>query len=70
MNDIKPSNTVSLSEAANLVRYTGQDVSYLFLGEMGIGKSYMLYELGKQMPDYQCMYAEAPTFDKIGRAHV
>lgn len=63
MSDIKPSQVVSLAEATDLVQYTGDSVSYLFLGEMGIGKSYMLYELGSRMPGYQCMYADAPTFD-------
>jgi hypothetical protein len=63
MSDIKPAHVVSLAEATGLVQHTGEDVSYLFLGEMGIGKSHMLYELGKRMPGYQCMYADAPTFD-------
>lgn len=63
MSDANVVDVLSLNEATDLVQHTGQDVSYLFLGEMGIGKSHMLYELGKRMPEYQCMYAEVPTFD-------
>lgn len=63
MKDIKLGTTVSLAEASSLIQHTGQNVSYLFLGEMGIGKSHMLYELGAVMPEYRCVYAEAPTFD-------
>jgi hypothetical protein len=55
--------SVSLNEGADLVQHCGEDVSFVFQGEMGIGKSYMLYELGKRMPQYTCMYAEMPTFD-------
>ncbi len=63
MNDVKPTHVVSLNEAVDLIQHTGTDVSYLFLGEMGIGKSAMLYELAKREPNSICVYADAPTFD-------
>ncbi len=61
--DVSFGQTISLVEAASLVQHCGEDVTFIFQGEMGIGKSYMLYELGKRMPQYTCMYAEMPTFD-------
>lgn len=63
MSDVSLASALSLNEATDLVQHTGVDLSYLFVGEMGIGKSYMLYELGRRMPEYECVYAEAPTFD-------
>ena len=61
--DVSFGQAISLVEAASLVQHCGEDVTFIFQGEMGIGKSYMLYELGKRMPQYTCMYAEMPTFD-------
>ena len=63
MADIKLAPSVSLTEATDLVQHTGHQLSYLFLGEMGIGKSAMLTALGARMPEYDCVYAEVPTFD-------
>ena len=63
LSEVNLTPQVSLAEAADLVQHVGNDVTFVFEGEVGIGKSYMLYELGKRMPEYQCVYAEMPTFD-------
>lgn len=63
MKEIRMGSTVSLSEATSLVRHVGREVSFVFQGEMGIGKSAMLTSLAKALPDHQPVYAELPTLD-------
>ena len=53
LSEVNLTPQVSLAEAADLVQHVGNDVTFVFEGEVGIGKSYMLYELGKRMPEYQ-----------------
>jgi hypothetical protein len=55
--------TVTLNEATDMVQHVGADVSFIFQGEMGIGKSYMLDTLTERMPTHVPVYAELPTFD-------
>jgi hypothetical protein len=63
MSDIRMSNTVSLAEAADLVQYVGENVSLIFRGEIGIGKSAILSTLSERMPTHRHVYADLPTFD-------
>jgi hypothetical protein len=66
MSEVKISELgahVSLDEGADMVQYCGEKVTYLFQGEMGIGKSYMLRELGKRLPNHICAYLDVPTMD-------
>jgi hypothetical protein len=63
MSDVKMNASVSLAEAAALVQHVGQHVSFVFQGEMGIGKSAMLTTLADALPDHLPVYAELPTFD-------
>lgn len=62
-NDVQLANTVTLAEAADMVQYAGDKVSFIFQGEMGIGKSAMLQILKQRMPDHVPVYADLPTFD-------
>lgn len=62
-NDVNLMTSVTLEEAASMVRTVGDKVSFIFQGEMGIGKSMMLQTLKEQMPDHVAVYAELPTFD-------
>lgn len=62
-NDVLLMNTVSLEEGAKMVEHAGSEVSFIFQGEMGIGKSYMLDVLAKRLPSHVPVYAELPTFD-------
>jgi len=63
LKEVVLKNTVSLAEAAGLVEHAGEHVSFIFQGEMGIGKSHILKELGRRMPDHVAMYADLPTLD-------
>lgn len=55
---------VSLAEATDMVDHVGKDVSFIFKGEMGIGKSAILDTLSKRHGDkYRYVYAETQTFD-------
>lgn len=62
-SDVKLVTTVTLNEATDMVQYAGADVSFIFQGEMGIGKSYMLDTLAQRLPTHVPVYAELPTFD-------
>lgn len=62
-SDVQLANTVSLGEAAKMVAHAGDKISFIFQGEMGIGKSAMLDVLAKMMPGHVPVYADLPTFD-------
>lgn len=64
MSDVTLGNTVTLVEATDMIQHVGEDVTFLFSGEMGIGKSAMLRTLERRMGDaYRYMYCETQTFD-------
>ena len=63
MAEVRMGTTVSLDEATNMVQYAGDKVSFIFQGEMGMGKSAMLWELSRRMPEYRAVYAELQTMD-------
>jgi hypothetical protein len=63
MSDIKMGMTVSLAEAADMVEHVGSDVTLVFQGEMGMGKSSILSMLHNRLPDHRPVYADLPTFD-------
>lgn len=64
MSDIKLAPSMSLAEAALSVQYVGNKVSYIFKGEMGIGKTTILTTVGKIMDTHDCYYMDTPTFDQ------
>ena len=63
MAEVKLGTTVSLTEAADMVQHVGADVTLVFQGEMGMGKSSLLSMLGERMPGHRRVYADLPTFD-------
>ena len=64
MNIAKPYASVSLSEAATMVKRLGDKVTILFSGEMGIGKSSILKTLKDDLGDkYHYCYADMTTKD-------
>ncbi|MCG3772519.1 MAG: hypothetical protein JW384_03733 [Nitrosomonadaceae bacterium] len=64
MSEVSLGAVVSLAEAADMVEHVGEKVSYIFKGEMGIGKSAILNTLADRFEDeYRYVYAETQTFD-------
>lgn len=66
MSEVTMGTQVSLTEAADLVEHMGPKVSFIFKGEMGIGKSHILKTLSMRpsMADrFRFVYAETQTFD-------
>lgn len=63
MAEVTMGTTVTLDEAADMVQHVGQDVTLVFQGEMGMGKSSLLTMLGSRLPGYRQVYADLPTFD-------
>ena len=57
-------NAVSLAEAMSLVTTAGDSVTFLFSGQMGIGKSSILKSIQKMFGDaYHYCYFDVPTKD-------
>ena len=64
MSEVSLGAVVSLAEAADMVEHVGENVSFIFKGEMGIGKSAILSTLAGRWGDaYRYVYAETQTFD-------
>jgi ClpP class serine protease len=64
MSEVSLGAVVSLTEAADMVEHVGENVSFIFKGEMGIGKSAILSTLADRLGDaYRYVYAETQTFD-------
>lgn len=64
MAEVTLGTAVSLAEATDMVEYAGENVSFIFKGEMGIGKSAILNTLSERLGDaYRYVYAETQTFD-------
>ena len=64
MSEVSLGAVVSLTEAADMVEHVGEKVSFIFKGEMGIGKSAILSMLAGRLGDkYRYVYAETQTFD-------
>ena len=59
----KSFDSVSLSDAANVIGAIGDRVTCLFTGEMGIGKSSMLGVLKERFPTHKPVYLEAQLLD-------
>ena len=55
--------TVNMAQAVSLVANVGEDVTYLFSGEPGVGKSSMLKELAKIFPDHETAYIDCANLD-------
>ena len=61
---IKAHNAITLADAAELLASSGQHVTYLFQGEMGIGKSSLLKSLKKRFGDkYHYCYVDMTIKD-------
>lgn len=65
MSELKANSdlVISLADSAKLIQHTGQDVSYIFQGEPGIGKSSVLKFLKEQDPDRHYIYMDGPLLD-------
>lgn len=63
MSSIKFGSTVSLNEFATLIQNVGQHVTVIGQGEPGTGKSSMLRELAKRMPEYDTAYIDCTLLD-------
>jgi len=64
MSEVSLGAVVSLAEATDMIDHVGRNVSFIFKGEMGIGKSAMLKTLSERHGDrYRYVYAETQTFD-------
>ena len=64
MSEVSLGAVVSLTEATDMVEHVGEKVSFIFKGEMGIGKSAILSTLADRLGDaYRYVYAETQTFD-------
>lgn len=64
MSHIQLSNTVSLSEAKNLIATCGSEVTIMLQGGMGIGKSSLLWGLAEQFKDtHDAVYIDMTTKD-------
>lgn len=59
----KPYNSVTLSQAAEVIAAIGANVTCLFTGPMGIGKSSMLKALAERFPTHKPVYLEAQLLD-------
>lgn len=55
--------TVNMAQAISLVANLGEEVTYLFSGEPGVGKSSMLKELAKMFPDHETAYIDCANLD-------
>lgn len=55
--------TVNLDQANNIIRTCGHTNTFLLRGQPGIGKSSILHNLGKQMPDYTACYIDCANLD-------
>jgi hypothetical protein len=54
---------VNFEQAVNLVQTLGSQVTFLFRGAPGQGKSSMLKELARRMPDYHVAYVDCANLD-------
>lgn len=65
MSEVALGSSVSLAEAADMVEHVGQKLSYIFQGEMGIGKSFILETLTTRpsLANYRFVFAEVQTYD-------
>ena len=63
MNQISFGQSVNMAQAINLVATLGDEVTYLFSGEPGVGKSSMLKELAKMFPDHETAYIDCANLD-------
>ena len=71
-NKIKFDNNTTLAGAGSLIKHTGGNVTYMLLGEPGIGKSSLLRSLGAELneqavkakqPPFEMVYVDAPLVD-------
>jgi len=63
MSKVSFGRSVSFDEAVGLVAEVGKDVSLLFMGEPGIGKSSMLKGLSARLPDHEVAYIDCANLD-------
>lgn len=63
MSAINFGSSVNHEQAVNLVANLGRDVTFLFQGEPGVGKSSMLKDLSKRFPDHEVAYIDCANLD-------
>lgn len=65
MSELKANSDlmISLNAGADLIGHTGQDVSYIFQGEPGIGKSAILKMLAERDASRHYIYMDGPLLD-------
>lgn len=57
------SNSINHTQAANLIKTCGTDVTYLLRGQPGVGKSAVLKTLARELPDYLPCYVDVANLD-------
>lgn len=63
-SEVRLSNSITLNEGVQLMYATGKDVSFIFQGEPGIGKSAMLGMLAEKLGGSHIpVYLDLPLFD-------
>jgi hypothetical protein len=63
MSVLNLGNSLSLMQFANAIATVGGDVTIIGQGEPGIGKSAMLNELARRMPEYETAYIDCTLLD-------
>lgn len=63
MSKISFGGSVNFQQAAQLIAESGENITYLFQGEPGIGKSSILKELAKRFPDHETAYIDCANLD-------
>jgi len=63
MSTISFGTSVNHAEAVELVASVGGEVTFLFQGEPGIGKSSMLKDLSKRFPEHEVAYLDCANLD-------
>lgn len=63
MSKIGFGSSVNFQQAAQLVAESGGQITYLFQGEPGIGKSSILKELAKRFPNHETAYIDCANLD-------
>ena len=63
MSTITFGSSVNHEQAVDMVANLGSEVTFLFQGEPGVGKSTMLKDLSKRFPDHEVAYIDCANLD-------
>lgn len=61
MANINTTTALDINECARLIETIGTTTTVLVLGEMGIGKTAILKEMSKRLPDHRPIYLDIPN---------